>query len=207
MCHVPDNWEPQGETMHERMLELIRRYIDSGLQQTRGMQGMMARDAAGRMYPRIENVIRGMSEEDLKNEIGQIQSQMRKVLGESAQPTKKTTGAKKGKGPKAAKGAKAKRTNAAKSARTSAPDKTPVGNQSPTTQNRQMQIQPQAPSTMQVPPMQGPPMQGPPMQAQPQPPMPNQPIQNPLMPGSPIQSTFPQGPALQPMRSIRQRAR
>lgn len=76
------DWEPQGETIHDRMMELIRRYIDSALQQTTGMQGMMMRDGATRMYPRIESTIRNMPEEKLQQEIEEIQSQMRKVLGE-----------------------------------------------------------------------------------------------------------------------------
>ncbi|KPV42421.1 hypothetical protein [Alicyclobacillus ferrooxydans] len=91
--YIDPNWKPNGLTMHDRLLELVQRYMDSTLQDARGIQGMMMRDGANRMYPRIEATIRGMSEEELKSEIAAIQSQMRKVLGEkeasAKQPAKK----------------------------------------------------------------------------------------------------------------------
>lgn len=78
------DWKPEGATIHDRLLELINRYIDTALQHTRGMQGMMLRDGATRMYPRIESTIRNLSEDRLKEELQDIGSQIQKVLGQNA---------------------------------------------------------------------------------------------------------------------------
>lgn len=121
---MAENWEPLGATMHDRMMELVRRYIGSAMQQATGMQGMMMRDAAGRMYPRIEATIRRMSEDELKAELNQVQAQIRQVIGATEPPAKSAGVAKKGNrnktaGVKSTKAANAtKATKAARSTKT-----------------------------------------------------------------------------------------
>ncbi|WP_198849665.1 hypothetical protein [Alicyclobacillus sp. SO9] len=82
------NDERPGTTMHDRMMQLVRKYLDRGLQQATGVQGMMMRDAASRMFPRIEATIRGMTEDELKSELAKLQSQVHKVIGEPERPVK-----------------------------------------------------------------------------------------------------------------------
>lgn len=85
---MPDT-EPQNSTLHERTVVGVRQVLERALTHVEGLEKVVVSRAAQILHPRIEQRIRGASEEDLLVELKYLHELLGSILQET--PPKKSS--------------------------------------------------------------------------------------------------------------------
>lgn len=87
MAQEETEWKLEGQTIHDRALEVAQRFMGDMMGRTTGMERMMADQAVRRGFPRLEQTIRSRSEEQLRDEIARIKQVLDEVVGDKSKKT------------------------------------------------------------------------------------------------------------------------